>query len=183
MFHSGYLRALTHPWASLFALQGSIPPQSLKSWPSDTWTTRYVLYMGLLLNAARWAVPGAPRVVHITLLWHELHKLPVCFRPNWRFWFLSLKPFMAWVQISWGTISLQRGLAVEPVSQGIPARRGHENFFCHGLCPLDNYVPQVKSISTLLAFQNCLKTLLCQLGICLGLQWEHLILEVVNELS
>lgn len=48
-----------------------------------------VLYMGLPLktiqklqqvwNAAAWAVLGASRMVHVTLLFHKLHWLPICF--------------------------------------------------------------------------------------------------------
>lgn len=122
--------------------------QVLAIWPLDY---SNVLYMQLLLksiaklqlaqNAATWTVLGGPRMIHITLLWHKQYRLPVCFQAQLK---VSL-PFP-----SWHTFRLPEELshcrgACYGICRGFTAGRVQEkNFFCHGSCPLDNYVSQAK---------------------------------------
>lgn len=85
------------------------------------------------------------------------------------------KPFMAWVQITWGTISShwiglshlcwQRRHAAGPISQSIPAGGIQEkNLLCYCTCPLEHLPPPPRSAATLLTFHKRLKMWLSQLA-------------------
>lgn len=115
-------------------------------------------------------------MAHVIPLFRELHWLPVCFWAKFKVLGITLMPFMAWIQLSeelshssgigpphpcW-----QRGYTTDPVSQGISADGVQEkSLFCHGSCPLEHHISDVRSAPTLLTFRKGLKLAwLCRLA-------------------
>lgn len=121
------------------------------------------------------AILGAQRIVHVMLLLHKLHRMPICFQVQFKvlLWPLNSTWHMIWLPVEPSSLHQpvlpfrQEGYAVDHVTsfQLLGSRMRAFSIY-HWPCCLEHSLssPEVRQVLTLVAFQKCLKICLCYLA-------------------